>query len=294
MYLRELIEQILLGLMNGSIYVLLGTGIALIFGVMRLINVAHGEFLTLGAFIAITLGVVLDLPFYVYLPITVVLTFSLGLICDRILFQPLRASGRWQPQLALILTLALSIVLANGMQMIWGSGYRRGPSMVEGSLGVGEVFISASRVLAAGVSVVTMTLLFVFFKYARWGKALRAVSQNEMAARVIGISRDKAYAVAFATSTALAGIAGILLSSVYYIFPAFGFPFLIKAFIITILGGLGSVGGAVLGGFLLGILESLGVVWLGGAWQNIVGPVTLLIVLFLRPEGLFGFSTRRI
>jgi len=285
----DIITFTMLGMMTGGLYALLGLSLNLIFGVMRVVNVAHGEMLTLGAYTAVMLGAVgiggTLLPIGAAI---LVVTFA-GLIIARVLIRPLTVDGRVHEQRGMVMSLGLSLFLSNAVLAIFGPDYQRVPGlMARGAFEIGDLVIEGQRLIILSGSLILAATLMLFLRFTRLGLAIRAVGENPEAAQANGVSVPRIHLITFALGSSMAGAAGALITPVTYAFPAMGFNYTLYAFITVIIGGLGSVWGAVLAGFLLGIVESLSVIWLTTGYNAIVGPALMLLMLVLRPQGLLG------
>jgi branched-chain amino acid transport system permease protein len=292
--LIDLLYFTVLGIMTGGLYGLLGLGLNLIFGVMRVINVSHGEMLTLGAYTAIVIGLAgLNSP-WASIIVAILAVTAVGYLIARYLLQPLTVESRIDEQRGLVLSLGLSLVLANFVLAVFGPDYQRVPGkLAEGSIALGDLIIEKQRLLILIASLVLAAGLMVFLRFTLMGKAIRAVGENPEAAQASGISVRKIHLLTFAVGSALAGAAGALITPATYAFPAMGLNYTLYAFSVVIIGGLGSVWGAIFAGFLLGIVESLSVIWLPSGYNTIVGPALMLITLIVRPQGLLGIKPGR-
>jgi branched-chain amino acid transport system permease protein len=289
------VEQLLNGLTLGGIYALIALGYTLVYGVLRMINFAHSELFMVGAVIGwglLSVGPLGgSLPLSVSIPLVFVLAMAgsglCGVILNRVAYAPLRRSERLTPLLSAI---GASLVLQN-MVFLWRDSQLAFPSL--GSrppLLVGGIRLNISQLLIIVVSVVLMVVLSLFVQKTRWGKALRAVSQDPETAQLMGIPVGWLVGLTFFIGGALGGAAGVL-NGLYYgsIKYNMGFTPGIKAFTAAVLGGIGSVPGAMLGGFLLGMVESLGAGFLPRPeWKDVFAFVVLMVVLIVRPSGLLG------
>jgi branched-chain amino acid transport system permease protein len=292
--LLDLVYFAALGIMTGGLYGLLGLGLNLIFGVMRVINVSHGEMLTLGAYTAILMGMSPIRSPWVAVIAAVLLVTLAGLLVARLLLAPLTIDGRVHEQRGLVLTLGLSFVIANLILAAFGPEYQKVPGqLASGAYEIGDLILEKQRLAILGTCIVVAAVLMLFLKYTTVGRAMRAVGENPEAAQACGISVRRIHLLTFALGSALAGISGALITPATYAMPVMGFNYTLYAFSVVIIGGLGSTWGAVLAGFLLGIAESISVIWLPSGYNAIVGPVLMLVVLILRPQGLLGRITAR-
>jgi branched-chain amino acid transport system permease protein len=290
----DLVYFAALGIMTGGLYGLLGLGLNLIFGVMRVINVSHGEMLTLGAYTAIVLGMTTIGSPWVAIVAAVLVVTLVGVLIARLLLRPITIDGRVHEQRGMVLSLGLSLVLANLVLAIFGPEFQRVPGkLAEGAIQIGDLVLELQRLVILGACLAIAAALMAFLRFTLTGLAIRAVGENPEAAQASGISVRRIHLLTFAIGSALAGAGGALITPATYAFPAMGLNYTLYAFSVVIIGGLGSVWGAVLAGFLLGIVESLSVIWLPSGYNAIVGPILMLAMLILRPQGLLGAKSGR-
>jgi branched-chain amino acid transport system permease protein len=282
-----LTETLLWGIANGCIYILLATGLNLIFGVMKLVNFAHGQLLMVGAFVAYEATIMTGLNPYLSIFVAMGIVALIGVALERFAFRKVRGTEKLNE---IFISLGLIYVFQNVATLFWEKNYNiRIPSPLGGlSLSLGEVSIGYDRMLAMGIVVVILVGLVFLTKKTKFGLAMRATSQKSEAATLMGINVSRIYIYTFAIGAALAGAAGALYGILFPFNPAIGALPTIKAFAIIIIGGLGSIPGAVIGGLLYGIAENTAVYLLGGVWQDAIAFTLLIIVLVIRPTGLFG------
>jgi branched-chain amino acid transport system permease protein len=212
-----------------------------------------------------------------------------GFLVARLLLQPLTVDGRVHEQRGLVLTLGLSFVVANLILAIFGPEYQKVPGqLAQGAYTVGDLVLEKQRLVILAASVAIAALLMLFLRYTLTGRAIRAVGENPEAAQACGISVRRIHLLTFALGSTLAGVSGALITPATYAMPAMGFSYTLYAFTVVIIGGLGSMWGALLAGFLLGIAESVSVIWLPSGYNAIVGPILMLAMLIVRPQGLLG------
>lgn len=284
-----LTEVLLQGLVRGSMYALMAAGLSLIFGIMGAANFAHGELFMLGTYVMVLVSVILGLPFLVGIALAAVLLFVVGMAIERGLIEPLRRrAGRDWLIDVFVLTIGLGVVLQNLALIAFGSRRRGITQMVEGNLTLGAISISFERVAILGIATGVVVLLWAFIRYARLGKAIRATAQDPDAAQTLGIDVGRVYTYTFGIGAALAGLAGALLISIFPAYPTVGMMPVLKAFAVVILGGLGSVPGAIVGGLLLGVIEAYTVFFMAAGWQNVLTAFLVIFILIVRPSGLFG------
>src|SRR5215510_1722405 len=268
--LESLLEFLIQGVVLGGLYALFAVGLSLIFGVLDVINVAHGEFFAIGGYLAFAAVVLLHLPGALGVLGAAVGTFLLGLAVYPLLIAPLkrRLGGRPPGPLYLVLTLGLSTLLQSSLLAIAGGDYLRVPPQVGGILDLGVTAVSHQRLLVLGVAAALLTALFAFLRWHPQGLAVRAVALNPDAAQAMGINLPRIFALTLALGVALAGVGGALMAPLFNVYPAVGFPLTIKAFATPIPGGMGNLAGALLASLVVGIAESLVVMVLPSQWQN--------------------------
>lgn len=272
------------GLVIGTIYVLMAIGFTLVFGIMRIVNFAHGEFYMLGSFLAFYTYAQWELPFVLTLVIAAVFIGMAGALIEWLLIRPLRSDELT----GMIATLGVSVVLQNGALMFFGASPRSVPDVVEGLVRLGPVVFSWSRIFVIVCAALIIAGFWVFMQKHRLGRAMRAVAQDKEAALIQGIDVERIFPLAFGMSVALAAIAGVLMAPVFSVSPFVGVTPMLKAFVVVILGGLGSIPGAVLGGLVLGLIESFGATMLGSVIADMLQLMLVIGILLVRPSGLLG------
>jgi len=281
-----LIETLLWGVANGCIYILLATGLNIIFGVMKLVNFAHGQLLMIGAYVAFAAVTAFGLNAYVAILVAIVAVALIGAGLERLTFRRVLGTDKLNE---IFVSLGLIYVIENIAVLLWGNKYKQIQSPFQGlRLSLGEVSIGYDRLLAISVVIVILVALFILIKKTKIGLAMRATSQKSETSMLMGVNIEKVYIFTFALGAALAAAAGALYGIIFPFYPGIGALPTIKAFAIIILGGLGSIPGAVIGGLLYGIAENTAVYFLGGIWQDAIAFALLIIVLVIRPTGLFG------
>jgi branched-chain amino acid transport system permease protein len=289
--LSELIFQ---GLVRGAMYALMGIGLSLIFGILGVVNFAHGEFFMLGTYAMYFVSVALGLPFVAGVAAAAIVLFVVGVLVERALLEPLRRrAGRDWLLDSFVLTIGLMVILQNLALLGFGSRRRGVTTMVEGSFEIGNVTITYERLAILALAVVIVGLLAAYIRFSATGKAIRATAQHPEAAQTLGIDINRIYTVAFGIGAALAGAAGALLISIFPAFPTVGYQPVLKSFAVVILGGLGSIPGAIAGGFVLGIVEAYAIVFMSAGWQSVLTPLIIILVLVFRPQGLFTAQGER-
>jgi branched-chain amino acid transport system permease protein len=286
-----LLQAVVSGLLLGGVYGLVASGLTLIFGVLRIINFAHGAVLMLGMYASYWLWVWASLDPYASVFLTAPLFFVVGAAIQKIVIEPNRAAAEHNQ---LLLTLGLALFLENLALVLWQGDFRtlRVP-YANASFVIGEALVEVSRLVAAGGAVLIALALFFFLRLTDVGKAIRALSEEREGAMLVGIDVGRIRAVAFGIGSACAAVAGALITPFFYIAPDVGESFNIMAFVVVVLGGMGNFLGALLGGLIVGLAESLGAAFLPGSLKQFVVFVIFVLVLMFRPEGLFGGSRGR-
>jgi len=281
-----LLLTLIWGVAIGCIYILLATGLNLIFGVMKLVNFAHGELLMVGAYVCFSISTAFGVNAYIALFLSMGIVALIGVAVERLAFRRVLGADKLNE---IFVSLGLILIFDNIAVLIWGEKIKQITSPFEKmSLQLGEVAINYDRLIAlAFVAAILIGLVFLI-KKTKIGRAMRATSQKSQAAMLMGINIEHIYIFTFALGAALAGAAGSLYGIISPFTPYIGAIPTIKAFAIIILGGLGSIPGAIIGGLLYGIAEQSAVIFLGGIWRDAVAFSLLIIVLILRPKGLFG------
>jgi branched-chain amino acid transport system permease protein len=281
--------QLLLdGVLLGGLYILVATGITLSYGVIRIINFAHGEFIMLGSYAAFWAVTIYGLDPLLMLPVIVVGGGLFGYAVQRLLIDRILAAPHINQ---ILLTFGISLILQNLAAILWTGDLRSAQSVISYSVAeVGPVVVPYARLLAFVVALALVLGMLVWLKWSEVGRASRAVAHNHRAAMLMGINIYVIYGICFAVSASLGAAAGGLMSFLVTISPWMGFPLVVKSFAVVVLGGLGSVLGTIVGGFVLGISETLISYFVpgGSGWAEGVSFVLLIGVLVLRPRGIFG------
>lgn len=285
-------DVLLSGLVFGAFYATMAIGLTLIFGILKIVNFAHGEFFMVGGFTYVLVWSAMDLSPWIALLVAVAAGAVLGYLTEHLLMRPMyRRFSAWRrmDDYAIIVTFGLSLFLIATVNKVVGPWSLRGPELVEAApVVIGGLRISAHRLVALGVAVAVIGATLVFLHYSLWGKQIRAVSQNRFFASIMGVDVGRVSALVFACSGALAALSGALLSPIINPSPDVGMFPALKSYVIVVLGGLGSPIGAIVGGLILGVMESAGGFYISMAYRETFGLVLLVAVLILRPSGLFG------
>ncbi|WP_412029265.1 branched-chain amino acid ABC transporter permease [Deinococcus yunweiensis] len=287
-----LIQTIAQGLLTGGLYALIGTGLSLIFGVMRVINFAHGDFLAIGMFITLALFRAFNFDPYVSLLVAAPVGFALGYGIQRVILARL---GDRLTEASMLATLGLGLIISNTLLLTFGAQPQNiNVAYATQTVQLGGVQLSIPLIVAGvGTLVAIGGLNFLLYR-TELGRAIRATAQNPLGAELQGVKTGRIQAIVFGLGVAFAAIAGVLLMPLLYAFPTVGENYTTKAFIVTVLGGLGNLPGAVVGGLVLGTIESLGAFYISNNYRDAYGLIAFLLVLLLRPEGLFGKTVKRV
>ncbi len=290
--LGALLQNLSGGLLIGGVYALIGVGLTLIFGVMRVINFAHGEFLAVGMYAALLLHQGLGLDPYLGLLIVLPLGFALGFALERLVLSRLVDAPEDSTLLA---TLGLALIVSNTLLLFFGAE----PKAIfvpyaTTTIQAGPVTLSVPLMLAGGVALFIIVGLSALLNYTTPGRAIRATAQNRLGAELIGIDTLSVHGIVFGLGTMFAMAAGMILMPLLFAIPTIGGTFTLKAFVVTVLGGMGNIAGAIGGGLVLGVVEVLGASYLSSGYRDAYGLLAFLLVLLVRPQGLFGRRNRRV
>lgn len=290
--MEAIVQAAISGVLMGGIYSLIAIGLSLIFGVMRIINFAHGEFLMVGMYISYWLVSLMGINPYLAAILIAPVLFAVGYIFQKYPLNTLLVREKTREPLSILLfTAGLGLILQNLALLYFGADARAVTTVYTGTtMHLGSMIISLPRFYAFVISIVCTGLVFWLLTKTETGRAIRATSQDRNTAKLMGINEKKIYCIAFAIGSALVGIAGALLVPFYYIFPTVGGVFGLRSFIIVVLGGIGSVKGAFYGGLLIGVVEAVGTQFTSPAYAEILVFVLFVAVLLLKPSGLFGIE----
>ncbi len=284
---QQLIQQLVNGLLIGCVYSLIAIGLTLVWGVMNIVNFAHGDFLMLSMFVSFWMYALLGLDPIFSIPICTLLLFVLGLLVYRFAVRRVMRG----PMLAqLVVTFGVSIFVANMAVLLWTPDYRLiDHTLLSGTWHLGRVQISIAKVVTSVGSIVVSGALFLFLTRSRMGKAILATEMNRDSALLMGIDTDRVNALSFGIGAALVGIAGAFLSMYYYIYPQVGGLFGTLSFCIVALGGFGSIPGAFVAGILVGLVQTLGGYFFDPAYKYAIVFGLYLLTVWIRPQGLLGW-----
>jgi len=279
-------QAIVDGLLMGSLYALIAIGLAMIWGIVEIINFAHGEFLMIASFLSYFLFIYLGIDPLISIPLAFLTTFGLGYlvqkgIINRILEAPFLAQ--------IFATFALLLIIRNGFFVAFGPDIRSVTTWYsEATIDLYGIKISIVKLFATTIVIIATILLHLFLTRTYLGTAMRALSQDKTAAQLMGIDIKKVYAIAFGLGAGLAGIGGALLTSFYYVFPEMGVPFTLIAFISVVLGGFGNILGPAIGAVIIGVLQSIGALIMTPSMKDILVYIVFLAILLIKPTGIFS------
>jgi branched-chain amino acid transport system permease protein len=279
------LQQIFNGVMLGCTYAIVALGLTLVYGILQIPNFAHGHMYMLSAYVCFFLITVVGLAYWPALAISAVLLAAGGVILDRLCYRPLRHLPHG---MSFISALGALIVLENGAIAIWGPQGQRIPNPYPGVIDAFGITMTEQRLLVIVVTIVLILLLELFIKKTTMGSTIEAVAQNQEGAMLVGINVNWVSSMTFAISTGLAAVAACLVAPIFMISPSMGSMLGMKAFVICILGGLGSVPGAIFGGLILGLIEALGGGYFSAAYKDVFAFGALVLILAIKPTGLFG------
>jgi len=286
------LQQLVNGVTLGGVYALIAVGYTMVYGVIQLINFAHGEIYMLGAFLAFTMVTVLNIPFFLAVILTILACAGFGIVLDIVAYRPLRNAPRLA---ALITAIGMSLFLQNLALMLWGGQIKSYPRdmlprvFYQNAFQWGDVSITWIQVFILSVTVIFMIILHLIIHKTKVGIAMRAISQDKTTASLMGISVNRVISFTFAIGSGMGAMAGILVGLYYNaIFPYMGYTAGIKAFAAAVLGGIGSVPGAMLGGGVLGIAEVMGAGYLSSEYRDGISYAVMILVILFKPSGLIG------
>ena len=282
------------GISTGALYALVALGIVVIYKATQVVNFAHGEMFMLGGFFAFTFHVMLGWPYLPSFALAVALAFAVGIGVDRIAFRPLMQ--RQTLVSVLLVMIGLSFVLKGVARWLWGGkgDYLTFPPLISPEpLSFAGIMVMSQQLVVLGAACVVMLVFALFFKLTRAGKFMQATADNQKAAKLVGLRTDRVYMYTFGVGSAVAAAAAVLMAPLTLLYPDIGFMLFIKAFAAAVLGGLTSIPGAVVGGFLIGIIEQLAAGYLHTAMQEVAAFIVIMIVMIFIPTGLFGLGRIR-
>src|SRR5437588_6088882 len=276
------------GVVSGSYFALGAVGLTLVYGVLRLVNFAHGDFLTFGAYMAFVINVTVGLPLIVAVLFAIATTAAVGVGLELLMWRPMRAKRAGMLPL-LLMSIGLAFVIRNGIQMVAGTSQRNLRVNVTSTIGFIGLRIGRTELIVVVTGVVVLTLVGLMLRYTRLGKQMRALADNFELAEATGIDTNRIVLATWLLAGGLAGLAGVLYAAAVGTFtPDLGFLLLLSLFAAVILGGIGDAYGALAGGFLLGLIQEWSTLVVDARWKVAVGFAALIVTLVLRPQGIFG------
>jgi branched-chain amino acid transport system permease protein len=288
--LTGFIQTIVLGLLTGGVYALAASGLTLVFGVMNVINVAHGALLILSAYLTWVIWRKTGLDPLVIAVLTTPVMFAFGWVIYWVAVRRVRAAGA---SMTVLLTFAIALMIEGALGRIWKGVFRAvTPSYFNEAIKLGDIRLPTAKVYACAVAVALLVMLWLLLAKTWLGRAIRASSENVAAARLMGIDVAAVAALAFAIGVATTGAGGSLISVLYAFMPATHYQWISRLLGIIVLGGMGSLAGAFVGALSMGVAESLTTAYIAPRWQTIVPYVVIVVVLLIRPQGIFGARTR--
>ena len=284
--MSQIVQVFISGILAGGIYALASVGLALIFGVVGLVNFAHGEFLMLAMYFSYWIYRYTGLDPYQSMALNLALMALVGYVIYKVIMARVIDS---EHSIQMLITLALSMLLQNFALMLWKADYRSiRLDITTSTVNIGSIILTTPRIIAFVIAISASICLYLYLQKTFTGAAMRAISQNGKAAQLMGINIKRTYLKAFVIGTTLVGLAGLLISPIYSAFPLVGANFSLLAFIVVVLGGLSSVPGAIYGGLIIGVVESFAGYYIGPAYQQAAYFMLFILVLIFMPNGLFG------
>ena len=280
-----LFQQLFNGLTIGSVYSLVALGLTLVYGILHIPNFAHGALYMMGGYITLTMITQVGMEYWLAMFVSILAVGLIGVLMERLVFHPLREAPPIHDKIAAI---GILLFLEAFAQFVWGADYQSMPTPYGNVVKVFGLTFTMQRLLIVISAVVVMILLYLFLKKTFIGATIIAMSQNREGANLVGINTDKVAMLTFMISGGLAAIASSLAAPINLVFPGMGQLVILKAFVIIILGGMGSIPGAIIGGYILGFSESLGATYISNDYKDIIAFVLLVIILSVKPTGLFS------
>lgn len=282
-------QQLINGITVGGIYALIALGYTMVYGILKIVNFAHGDVFMIGSFLGLVFVQGLGMPIYVAFPLAAVATAIVGIFIERVAYRPIRMHGA-DALSVLIAALGVSIFLENFAQLVWGTETHSYVQQIQKkTYKFGGITLSNIQIGVIILCIVLMLILYLIVNKTKIGVAMRATSQSIVSAQLMGINTERIISLTFGVGSALACVAGVLVGTYYdAVYPLVGYSYGLKAFAAAILGGIGSIPGAMLGGFLIGIVETLGAGYISAGYKDAFAFGILILVLIFRPSGLLG------
>ncbi|AXS40374.1 branched-chain amino acid ABC transporter permease [Breoghania sp. L-A4] len=286
--MTELIQILILGLALGGVYALMASGLTLIFGVMRIVNLAHPIMIIGGAYVSYWLFKLYGLDPIVSMPISAIVMFCVGIIVYKLIFEKEAASAKYS-EMTVLLTFAVALCFDGALGFLFSNTQRiTSPSYATDAIFIGELFIPTGQLYAGIVSIAVISALLAFLRYTRFGYAIRATTQNREAAELMGVNVGFVSLITFGIGIGLAGAAGALVSFIFSFFPAKHWEWIAILMSLVVLGGMGKLAGAVVGALVLAVIAAFVGTYAGATWSTLTFFLALFLILLIRPQGLFG------
>ena len=283
-----LAPQILHGLVWGIVIAFIALGLTIVFGLMDIVNFAHGELYMLGAFFGYSLLFLVH-NFWIALVLAMIVLGLMGILIEVIMFRPLY--GR-DPIFHLLLTFGIGMIFREGARLLWGGETKRVDVPIAGAVDILGVTYPIYRLMILGIGILILIIIWFALNKTETGAIMRGASQDREMSSALGINVTRVYTLTFATGAALAALAGVLMAPIYFVYPTMGIDAILRAFIVVIVGGMGSLTGAVVASLLIGEVESLASLWISPTWAETLVFVALIITMIVKPTGLFGKAKR--
>jgi branched-chain amino acid transport system permease protein len=280
-----LLQQLFNGLTIGSVYSLVALGLTLVYGILHIPNFAHGALYMVGGYVTLIVMESFGVHYWIAMAVSVLVVGGLAVLMERIVFHPLRHAPPIHDKIAAI---GILLFLEALVQLVWGAEYRRMLSPYGNAVEFLGMTVTTQRILIIFAAIVVMVLLHLFLKKTMIGSAIIAMSQNREGAFLVGINANKIAMITFFISGALAAIASSIASPINLVFPGMGHLVILKAFVIIIIGGMGSIPGAIIGGYIIGFSESLGATFVSNDYKDLIAFLLLVVILTIKPKGLFA------
>lgn len=280
------VQALVTGLLVGGVYAAYSSGFSLIFGVMNIVNIFHGELIMIGAFTTYWLFTLYHTDPFLTLPISILFVALLGYVIQRLIVNRVVEAP---PMISYLCTFGVHLILVNVALLLWSADFRTVTTDYSGEgFSIGPLIIPVARFVTFLIAIFTTLGLYWFLEKVRYGKAIRAASQDKEMARLVGINVRQVYALTFALGAAITGLAGGLISTYFVIYPQMGLSYTIIAFCVVVLGGIGYIPGALIGGLLLGVIQSLTATYLNSGLSTAITFILLFFLLILKPQGIMG------
>jgi branched-chain amino acid transport system permease protein len=279
------IQQFVNGLTLGSIYSLVALGLTLIYGIMHVPNFAHGHLYMFGGFFTFFLMTSFNVNYWLTALLTALGLAIMGVLLERVVFNPMRNTPASNKFIAAVGAMFFLEALA---RVLWGSDYRKIPGIYDSVIQIFGIRLTEQRLIIIAATIILMVVLYLFLKHTLVGSTIEAMAQSREGASLVGIDVNKTAMLTFAVASVLAGFAAALAGPLFLVYPSMGSLMVMKAFVIIVIGGMGSIPGAVLGGMILGLTESLSATYISSDYKDVVAFLVLIIILSVRPAGLFA------